>query len=610
MPTLESLIEAAQKAGKDGNAPTAEESKSALAELFSAEKVSRADIDEVQGAALAAYKALAEKDPAEVTDEDLTGLEVLATVIESTRDQQTVFDQADQARAERLESLKQRVLGDDASDGGADAASDDASGQDTDGGAEAAAGTEAASTDAGASDTGAAEVGEQQPEAVVASARPRTNWKMSEAARRAPKVEKAEETPGIELVAAAGMRDYGQGHRFRDVAEMATAAQDAVDTLPIGISGAVHRGAFASIRMPFPDELTVDPHNDKRDNDAVLAAVDQSRLDGGDLVAAGGWCAPSETFYDLTPLLASASAGLLSLPEIAVARGGIRTTEGADFSAIWAADVGKVQTEAQAIAGTQKVFYRVPCTDFVESRSDVIYTGIEASILQNNTYPELTKQYVDGALIAHARRINLESIKRVVAKSGTVIDLTTALGVSAATSVLNGVELQIMDARYKFRTPEGFAMEVIAPIWLKTAIRSDLALRSGVDFMQVTDQQIEQFFKDRGANVQWVYDWQDAYDGTANGFGGAAAKTAFPETVELVIYPAGTFVRGRGAVIQLEAVYDSTLLAENEYIALFTEEKLLVHKRQYSARRTKMAVLVNGKAGAPVPLDHGGVEAA
>lgn len=611
MPTLEALIEAVQKAGTDDNAPTAEQAKAALAELFSAEKLSREDIDSIQGEALDAYKALTEKDPAEVSDDDLTGIEVLATVIESTRDQQTVFDQAAQERADRLAAINKRVMGEPSADAdpepGEEPTPDDApkgpEAKDPEPAADPAPQGDPAPAPEPSDPAPASEAPKQ--EALVASTRPRTNWKIGDAAKRAPKVEVIE-TPGIEIVAAAGTPDFVAGQKLDGPGDLARAAQNQIDRLPFGMGQSVHRGAFAKVNIPFPDELTTDPHNEKKDMSALEAAVDMSRLDGG-LVAAGGWCAPSERFYDLSPLLASASAGLVSLPEIAVPRGGISTTEGADFSAIWAGDVGKVQTEAQAIAGTAKVFFKVPCTAFDETRADVIYTGITASILQNNTYPELTKQYVDGSMVAHARRINLESIKRMVAKSGAVIDLTGTIGPSAAASLLNGVELQIMDARYKFRTPEGFPMEVVAPIWLKMAIRADLALRSGVDFVQVPDSQIDQFFTQRGANVQWVYDWQDAFSGVVGGFGSAAARTTYPETVDLLIYPAGTFVRGRGAVIQLEAVYDSTLLEQNEYLALFTEEKLLIHKRQYSSRLTRMAVTVNGATSAPVALEHGGI---
>lgn len=609
--TLEALIEAAQSAGSDGNAPTADESKAVLGELFSGAKLGRESVDALQGEALEAYKALKDKPAAEVTDEDMTGLEILATVIESTRDAQESLDAAEQARIERLEALDQRVIGssaDPAPEGGEPGAETPAE----DPAAEAqepAADPAPEGGEPSAPEGGQAQESAPAEPALTASARPRrTNWRLGDAARRAPKVETPASVAGdagLDMVAASDVRDFHAGQKLDGIADLATAAQNRIDVLPFGSNG-VSKGQFAKIKVPFPAELTGDKHTSKLDDAIVAAAVDQSRLEGGDLVAAGGWCAPSERFYELSPLLASDSAGLVSMPEVAVPRGGIETTEGADFSAIWAADVGKVQTEAQAIAGTSKVFYRVPCTEFDETRADVIYTGIEASILQNNTYPELTQQYVAGALVAHARRINLESIKRMVAKSGSVIDLTGVIGASAATSLLNGVELQIMDARYKFRTPENFPMEAVAPIWLKMAIRSDLALRAGVNFMQVTDAQIDGFFRERGANVQWVYDWQDAYDGTANGFGGAAAKTAFPTTVEMLVYPAGTFVRGRGAVIQLEAVYDSALLEQNEYLALFTEEKLLVHKRQYSSRRVRFPVAVNGVVGAAMPLDGNG----
>ena len=85
--------------------------------------------------------------------------------------------------------------------------------------------------------------------------------------------------------------------------------------------------------------------------------------------------------------------------------------------------------------------------------------------------------------------------------------------------------------------------------------------------------------------------------------------TAFPTTVNALIYPAGTFVRGRGEVVNLEAVYDSTNIIKNDFLRLFVEEKILVHKRQYKAINVKFGLGVRGAVAIGQVLDHGGVPA-
>src|SRR5882757_6819700 len=133
------------------------------------------------------------------------------------------------------------------------------------------------------------------------------------------------------------------------------------------------------------------------------------------------------------------------------------------------------------------------------------------------------------------------------------------------------------------------------PLWVKGAIRSDLAKRTGVDnALAVTDAQIVSYFAERGANVQFVYDWQDAFTGVAAGFGAATAILAWPVTVNALIYPAGAWVQANSDVIELNAVYDSTLLKTNQYVALFLERARLTMLRGFDARLVTIPILANG----------------
>ena len=126
---------------------------------------------------------------------------------------------------------------------------------------------------------------------------------------------------------------------------------------------------------------------------------------------------------------------------------------------------------------------------------------------------------------------------------------------------------------------KGSACHLAGPAWAKVLIRADISRRMGVDDpMNVTDAMIESWFRLRGARVQWVYDWQDAYSGLATGPGGASPLLGLPATVSFLIYPAGTWVAGVDDVIRLDTVYDSVNLATNRYTALFTEEGILMAK--------------------------------
>lgn len=616
---LQALLDAAQNAGVDGKAPTSEQRRKAIREAL--DGADRDVIDGLQNEAIEKFGELNSTDPTD--DGSLLGLEILTEAVSVTRTIQADMDEAvEEMRARRAE-LASEIQGSDDSgqaeseeneisdDAGADATADEAAADasvaevnaDTDGGSDSA---QADAADAGA-DAPAADAAEAAP--VMASGKKPARFDLSKV-RGAPKPQPREEHRGPAIVAAAGVRGLEVGQAL-DMDSLVAAVQTRIQGMPkAGTQGAYVKADVADLKVEYPEALVAG--GKKSDDEVIAHAVDQKRLKGGSLVAAGGWCSPSETLYDLSPVLADPNAGLIDVPDIQVTRGGIRTTEGADYATVYAGgQVGVRETETEAIANASdddyaKVIYRVPCTDFTEVRSGVVYTGVEAGILQNSAYPELTRQHVEVAMAAHAHRVNELTIADMVTKS-TAVDLSAAVGPSATGALLNGLELLIVDYRYRYRAPESMLLEVILPIFTKLHVRSDLALRSGVDFNQVTDQQITAFFAARGARVQWVYDWQDAFSGVSGGFGSATAKTSFATSVKALVYAAGTFVRGRGQVVSLGITYDSVNIRKNDYLEMFNEEKLLVHRRQYKSLVVTIPLAVTGTASLAQKLSTGGV---
>ena len=360
--------------------------------------------------------------------------------------------------------------------------------------------------------------------------------------------------------------------------------------IPSGDSGKteqLQQFGVASFRLDFPEELTIDRHSD--DMEVLTYAAKESRLPGGSLVAASGWCAPSETVYDLCA--GETTEGILSVPEVKIARGGIKYTSGPDFASIYSS-VGFCQTEAQAIAGTAKPCVTVPCPPFVEVRLDACGLCIKVEILQNAAYPELTARYVSGAMIAHQHKMNAKVINAIVAAAGAA-KTVTALG-STTADTLGNLELIADGIRSKYRLSMAATMEVVLPFWAKGAIRSDLTNRTGQDSQNpVTDQQVSAHFAARHLNVTFVYDWQDTPFPA-----GTAPAVAYPANVQALIYPAGTFIKGTSDVINLNAVYDAASLAQNIYTGLFFEQGILVAKMCYEADLVTIPICNAGETGA------------
>lgn len=361
------------------------------------------------------------------------------------------------------------------------------------------------------------------------------------------------------------------------------------------------RHSLAVVRKSFDERATV---GSPESADAAMAfAVNEKNLPGGSLVAAGGWCAPSETVYDL--LEDESRDGLISLPEINVTRGGIKFTKGPKFADLYAAPSFNF-TEEDAKAGKYlpdtagsgnkvgaKPVYQVPCTDFEEVRLSAAGMHIQAGLLQQRGYPELVARTIRGALVAHEHKMSERVIAAMEAQS-TAVSLDTGQ-IGALAPVLTAIELQVEHYRYAQRLPRSTTLEAVFPYWVRGAIRTDLSRREGVDLIDVPDSRIDAWFRSRGVNPQFVYDWQ-ALTGEAGTF------KVWGGSVKFLLYSAGTFVKGGQDVITLDTVYDSTLLGQNDYTALFTEEGYLVAKRGHDARVVTVPLNPNGGTGTGIRL--------
>lgn len=373
------------------------------------------------------------------------------------------------------------------------------------------------------------------------------------------------------------------------------------------------RHGAVRFRRNFPDDqrlLTAD-----RDYDKLLKVADERRLPGGSLVmsaqklvergrsltAAAGWCAPSETIYQLCEL--ESLDGILDVPEIQADRGGFNIPEdgGIDFSTIWngIGSAGDTHlTEAEVIADTAKVCYDVPCPDFVDTRLGVDYFCLTAGLLQRRGYPEVISRVSRGAVVALAHKINRGVIADIVTAAGAATTLPVDLGGDdAAAALLGGVELGLTDMKYRHRMPFAQTVEAVMPMFALPVIRAALSRRSGVGMLGVTDAQILEWFRIRGAVPRFVYDWQDALSGVVGGLGSATSADTWPATMNFVIYPAGTFTKAVQSVVSLDTIYDSTKLATNEYTAMFVEDGWAVLQTCPDARQYTIAVDVSGCVG-------------
>jgi hypothetical protein len=404
------------------------------------------------------------------------------------------------------------------------------------------------------------------------------------------------------IVAGADIPDLPSGTELNSWKSVAEAFIQ--KTRAYGGKSTIGRQSVATIYREYTDpQLIIGEH----DSDEVIHtklsyATDEKRLPGNSLVAANGWCAPSETLY--STCLQVTTDGLLNIPEVTARRGGIRHNQGIEFDTIFGTGAGfNILTEAQVIADTAKTCVEIPCPPFVDDRLKVAVLCLTGAILQNRAYPEFVADFVRGAIAVQAHNVNRQVIADIVAGSGVAIDIApTADPVdnTAGSGFLAALEIAAMDIRYRLRLAKGATLEAIFPYWAIAQARADLSRRTGVAEMAVTDEMINSWMALRGIRAQWVYDYLDAFSGVAANPGSDTPITQLPFEVTVPIYPAGTWVLARQDVIRIDSLYDSVLLPQNLVTQLFMEDGFAAMRMCPLSRLYTLPLCPSGETSAAV----------
>ena len=516
--------------------------------------VDEAGLTDLESGLISEFDRLVEDDSA-----DLAQLSELADMIDRVRDERTARVEAAEQRAATVADLTARVKVESA-----DEVSDE----------------DAEVVDV--VDDAADEVAEQEPELVTAAARPSA----TEIARRVPAPEIPEKSdPVVTITASADVPGFAGGANLTltDVAK-------AMHARARGLPKKSARASVATIQRPIPEERRIP----EGASPALVASIldqagDVRRLrENGALVAAGGWCAPSENLYDLLDI--EGSDGILDLPTVQIARGGLNVPSFIGFGdadgALWtwteADDIAAADPE---YAGPYKACLRIPCPDFTDYRLQADGLCLTHGNLSNTAFPELTERFVRLALTSHRYRM---SGLQLTALLGTADNIAiTGMPSDASGDILYAVELHAANLRSRWRLANSDVVEVALPAWAAPAVRASFAARAGVALTNVSDADLAAHFAVRGVRVQFVHDMDPLVSG-------GVYATAYPATVQILSWVSGGYVLGTGGSIDLGVVRDSTLNAVNDYTAAWTEEFWTLVQRGPNAVETELPISVDG----------------
>lgn len=507
--------------------------------------LSIADLDALYLEGHAESQELAALGDDEITDEQLTELEAINGHLDSIVEVRTGLETAAQERADRLAAARSKVA--EGSAPADDPDEDDDPGEDDDEGDDDA-------------DEPADDVQEVQ-ELVTASAGARRRT-VAKAAERAPKpdVPPAVRSGGGVLIASANVPDFSAGTTLDGMDDLVRAFM-ARSRMFVGRKdkATMERYGVATLKRPETDFTIGSAMSTAEQLAIVQEAARGQRLQT--LLASGAWCAPSDTLYDFCEN--ETAEGLFTLPEVTITHGGLNFTKGPQLADLLADPAfGFTQTEAQAEAGTPKVCFEFECPPFEDHRLDAFGYCFKAPILTASPsgWPELIRRFINLSTIGWQYKMSAVQLARVSADIGAATNWVELGSVSA--DILDALSLQAAVIRQEqFLSPTA-VIETVLPIWAKEIFRADLARRSGQALLAYSDADIQKAFTARHLAPQWINAYQPL----------ATTGTAWPTTLESLVYPAGTYVWGNNDVINLDTVYDSAGLEVNMYTAIFFEE--------------------------------------
>jgi hypothetical protein len=406
---------------------------------------------------------------------------------------------------------------------------------------------------------------------------------LAAAAQHAP----APQVPGKRLSITASVDIPGiEAGTSLDLDTLVSSVQRRAKVMPVSRTGDTSGGAIvATVQQQF--EHTVDDRTSPAQMDELVAFLTSQDKQQA-LVAGGGWCAPSELTYNFFNI--ATSDGLIDLPTVGISRGGIKYPVSPSMADVQLAPFVSgfsnasvpwlwTETDDQAtVTGTpNKPCYRIPCPSFSETRLECYGVCVTAGNLTDDAYPELTANTLRLVMTAHAHAMNTRLIATMVGLSSAAVTGGELTGAAAAsdpvTQILGATELAAIDYREKYAMAGDSVLEVVFPRWVKAVIRAALRHRVAVTEFDETDAEIVALFGGLNVRAQFVADWQVRGAGQ---FGTATAMTAWPVTLDFMLYAAGTFIKGNGLTLDLGVVRDSTLNAENDFTAAWSEECHLV----------------------------------
>lgn len=453
------------------------------------------------------------------SDDDIAELSEVRDHITAVRGERGSRAEASAARAEQIAALATEVNG---SEG------DDENGEGTEGEGEAdttATDDDPANTTTGDEGTNTAEEGTQSGGSTSGGS-VTAGATVAQAQRRQPARTRPRQTAndGFEgstsIIAAADVPNTAAGSTVRSSRQLAEMMVERHRTMGRGNGDNVPVATF---------QLNTDNRRHLGYDDNVYDRMAEFNQTPQGILAAGGLCAPTASYYRQMILSEADRPVRDALANFTADRGGIRYNPPptlADVAAGTPAAVGIV-TAAQDAANAQKTCFTVNCNAPVEVTINAIYNCLTFGNFGARAFPEQVQAWQDLALAWQARLAETMLLDGIAAGSTTV----TAQGlVGAAREILAILGRASAAYRNRHRMAPGSPLRVLLPAWAADLIRADVARgwEDDLDALALADASINSWLAARGLNVTW---YLDGKTGSGQVFGQAAGGQTYTDFV-------------------------------------------------------------------------------
>jgi len=401
-------------------------------------------------------------------------------------------------------------------------------------------------------------------------------------ADRRPSIQ-ATETAAVVITAGADIPGYTAGGVMADYNEVARAMESRLHGLRRVKGGDGEQHIVASFQTKYPESRVLN-----QDTDGNVAKIN-ALVDPRALVASGGHSTPFEVKYDIFGFGTTDRPIRDSLVRFQADRGGIRYIQPPVLSEYGNA-VGVWTNAKDTSPGTDvKTSLTVSAATELTVATDAVTLQLQFGNLMTRAYPELIARHNELALIQHAREAEQYLASKIAA--GSIAVTSTSL-IGVARDFLVQIGRASAAYRSRHRLDANMPLRVIAPAWIKDAMRADLALAMpGDGTLNTSDAEIEGYLAARGVNITFSQDL-DVFG--AQSVGG---MNEFSDTFTWYIFAEGTFLFLDGGTLDVGIIRDSTLVGTNDY-KMFVETFEGIAKVGVESLAVTSTISVNGVAAA------------